>query len=150
MSVASNTHRPHIGGLTPSRSIARDAVPADRDEAIRNLIALAPEGDRAALEDLLLGDADGGQDGEPKPMVKHAQDTDAVVARLADLARAGRMTEFGALAFGLPNLGRIEPPAASARPAPVAQDAYARALASGARAAAADEVSALFPNMRRI
>lgn len=148
MPIASNTHRPHIGGLAASRSIARDAVPTDRDEAIRNLIALAPEGERADLEELLLGDADGGQDGVHKPSIP-AQD--AAVDRLCDLARAGRMDKFAELAFGLPNLHRVEAPVSNARHRPAtAQDSYTRALASGARAAAADEVAKLFPNMSRI
>jgi len=144
MPIASNTSRPHVG-MIASAPIARDAVPTDRDEAIRQLIALAPEGDRAALEDLLLGDADGAGDGVHKPMI-HAQD--ALVDRLADLARAGRMDKFAELAFGLPNLHRVEAPAA--RRAPVAQDSYARALASGERAAAASEIAELFPNLNRI
>ncbi|MCJ2053699.1 hypothetical protein [Methylobacterium sp. J-070] len=72
MPIPSNTTRPHVmGGSAP---IARDAVPADRDEAIRNLIALAPEGDRADLEALLLGDADGSEsDAVHKPSIP-AQD----------------------------------------------------------------------------
>ena len=76
---------------------------------------------------------------------------DAAVDRLCDLARAGRMDKFAELAFGLPNLHRVEAPVSNARHRPAtAQDSYTRALASGARAAAADEVAKLFPNMSRI
>jgi hypothetical protein len=80
-----------------------------------------------------------------------AQDHQAAFNRALALAQAGKLDEFAAVAFGLPDLNRIDAPAPVARHRPMtAQDAYAAYLVSGERAEAAAQASKLFPNMNRL
>lgn len=82
--------------------------------------------------------------------IAHARDFESAYA----LARDGRLDEFAAVAFGLPDLNRIEPPASPARRrAPAAAGPYAaaaRVMARDAASEAVSEASALFPNMNRL
>lgn len=155
MSIPSNTRRPHIAA--PAR-VARDSDEntVNLDNVLRELIARVPdEKERARYAELLLGDKNALAD-----RMTTAQDAaDARFNRAVALARAGRLDEFAALAFGLPDLNRpdlnrIEAPAAVARrrtPAsPGPHAAASRIMARDSAREAAAEASTLFPNMNRL
>lgn len=80
-----------------------------------------------------------------------AQDHQAAFNRALAHAQAGRLDQFAAVAFGLPDLNRVAAPAPVARRRPMtAQDAYAASLVSGERAEATAQANKLFPHMNRI
>lgn len=139
--------RPHVVTIPRVARDSDDAGAVDLDAVLRELIAKVPEAERARYAELLLGDRNALAD-----RVSTAQDTaEARFQRAHALALAGRLDEFAAVAFNLPDLNRIEAPLSTARVrAPVAQDALPPAAARVMAREHASAATDLFPNMNRL